>query len=280
MPPPASTVVADASVGQDETRLSADWVRAVDGFSRALTESGYSPYTLRDYRTDVARLALCVNVEPSELSEEHLGQMDGCLVTEGISEQGRRRRISAYRKFMEWRDERLVRDPVAPEIYRLCEAEDWADRVVVGFLYLTGLRLVEIAGLEGRDVRRRKGLVTTRRGARHVPLHPELVELVNELRVSGVLAPYAPLIPGPRGFPVTARTLHSRFHRLMKRIGHDRVKPGDLRRDGAHGLARMHTPEGLLKAFLCKDRGRITAPRKGRFVDLECLRDRIARLPL
>lgn len=280
---PSAQIANDPPVTPSVTeglRFHQEWVAAVEAFADELARGGYSSYTLRDYRTDVMRMGVYLDIAPASLGEEHLSQMEVFLAMEGLSEQARRRRVSAYRKFLEWRDGHLSREAVAPGILRAAREFEWHDRVLINFLYLAGLRLVEIAEIEGRDLKRRKGVVTTRRGQRHVPLHPRLIDLVNELRTSGPLAPYAPLIPGPRGFPVNARTLHSRFHRLVQRTGFEGTKPEALRRDAAVALGRMHTPDGLIKAFLCKDKGRITAPRKGRMIDLECLRERIGRLPL
>ena len=284
MPLPSSLLAVAPSAlptaAPEAPRFQQDWARAVVAFGDDLARGGYSFYTLRDYRTDVMRLGVYLDIAPESVGEEHVAQMEAFLAMEGLGEQARRRRTSAYRKFLDWRDGRLLRDPVAPRVLRASAALPWCDRVLIGLVYFAGLRLIEIAVLEGRDLKRRKGVVTTRRGQRHVPLHPRLVDLLNELKTSGVLAPYAPLIPGPQGFPVNPRTLHSRFHRLMQRIDCAGTKPEDLRRDAAMAFAHMNTPDGLIKAFLCKDRGRITAPRRGRMVDLECLRDRIGKLPV
>ena len=276
----AAAPSAPPAAEPDAPRFQQNWVRAVAAFGEDLARGGYSSYTLRDYRTDVMRLGLYLDIAPESVGEEHLAQMEVFLAMEGLGQQARRRRTSAYRKFLDWRDGRLLRDPVAPRVLSASAVLPWCDRVLIGLVYLAGLRLVEIAALEGRDLKRRKGVVTTRYGQRHVPLHPRMIGLLNELKTSGSLAPYAPLIPGPQGFPVNARTLHSRFHRLMHRVDCVGTKPEDLRRDAAIALAHMNTPDGLIKAFLCKDKGRITAPRKGRMVDLECLRDRIGKLPM
>lgn len=225
-------------------------------------------------------MAHYLDVSPEQLHGGHLKQMDRFLAIEGLGKQARRRRISAYRKFIEWRRGRLVRPAVADKVLAHIPELEWRDRILVMFPYLSGLRLAEIAQLEWRDLRRGKGLIICRRGMRLLPMHPRLVDLVNEQRLVGPLAPYAPVLPGPSGFPINSRTLHSRFRRLMAKLGHDRVKPEDLRRDAAMSLARMGAPDGLLKAFLGKDRGRVTAPRRGRMIDLECLRDRIGRLPV
>ena len=40
------------------------------------------------------------------------------------------------------------------------------------------------------------------------------------------------------------------------------------------------TPQGLVAAFLARDRGRPVAPRRGRFLDLTCLEPRLETLPL
>ena len=256
------------------------WASAVDAFIVDLARVGYSSYTLRDYRTDVMRMAHYLDVAPEDVHGGHLRDMDAFLALEGLGQQARRRRTSAYRKFLEWRRGKLIRESVADKVLALASELRWEDRVLVMFPYLSGMRLAEIAQLEWRDIRRGKELLVCRRGHRLLPLHPTLATLMNERRLIGPLAPYAPILSGPSGFPINPRTLHSRFRRLMAKLGFADVKPEDLRRDAATALMRMGAPDGLLKAFLGKDRGRVTAPRRGRMIDLECLRDRILRLPL
>ena len=51
-------------------------MRAVAAFGEDLARGGYSSYTLRDYRTDVMRLGLYLDIAPESVGEEHLAQME------------------------------------------------------------------------------------------------------------------------------------------------------------------------------------------------------------
>ncbi|MAG56817.1 MAG: hypothetical protein CMJ83_11040, partial [Planctomycetes bacterium] len=224
-------------------------------------------------------LGAYLDLEPTRLDETHLRQMERILETEGMPLHARRRRVSAWRKFLRFLHERTSALGLGAALIQTAKRESHGDRLLLGLVALVGLRLCEIAALEGRDIRPRKRQIVSRFGFRIVPLHPWIESLFIEARRREPIAAYRPLLPGPNGFPVNARTLHSRFSRTMTRLGHPGLKPDTLRREASELLTRMGTPPGLVQAFLGKDRGRPIAPRRGRLVDLTCLRDRINRLP-
>ncbi len=255
------------------------WREAVEGFVRALVEKGYSSYTIRDYRQDVMRLGNYLDIGPGELTSDHFPVISGLLEAEGVSLGVRRRRLSAYARFLEWQEAEAERPRVGPALLAAATFLDPPERAMLGLIYLGGLRLTEVAALEGRDIRTRKRSLLTRTGYRIVPLHPRLHRILLDLRRLFPFVTYRPLIPGADGFPLNSRTLHGRFQRIVAAAGFPELKPDALRREAAAFLAREGTPAGLVHAFLGKDRGRPLAPRHGRLVDLTCLADRLSRLP-
>jgi hypothetical protein len=74
--------------------------------------------------------------------------------------------------------------------------------------------------------------------------------------------------------------MHARFRRIVRRLGWPVLRPDEVRRDVAAHLMSTGTPQGLVAAFLARDRGRPVAPRRGRFLDLTCLESRLETLPL
>ncbi|HYC78787.1 MAG TPA: hypothetical protein VEI02_14275, partial [Planctomycetota bacterium] len=104
--------------------------------------------------------------------------------------------------------------------------------------------------------------------------------LVEEVRREAPLLAFRPILPGANGFPVNTRTLHARFRRLAQRIGAPTLRPDDLRRELAAHLVEQQVPQGLIAAFLARDRGRPVAPRHGQMTDLTCLAERLGSFPL
>jgi integrase len=263
-----------------EAGSQCEWIEAVAAFTEDLAERGYSAYTLRDYRSDVLRMATLVQVPPLALGEEHRGLVEAALEGEGMTLAARRRRLSAFNRFLAFM--RTRREPVlvGPAVFEAAGNVSPSDQLLVGLVYLGCLRLAEVAHLEGRDVRLRKATLTTRLGYRILPLHPRLAEVVRGMRFHAPLATYRPVLPGIAGFPVNARTLHGRFQRLAAASGHVGLKPDALRREMSRFLIHDGAPPGLVKAFLGKERQEPLAPRRGRLLDLTCLRERLGRVPV
>jgi integrase len=256
------------------------WIKAVAQFTEDLSSRGYSSYTLRDYRTDVLRLAASLDIGPGEVGAEHLEVIEGVLLDQGLGLNARRRRLSAFNRFIAFMKSAMSSPYVGPGILRAAMRSAPLDHLLVGLVYLGGLRLQEIAHLEGRDIRTRKGTITTRLSYRIVPLHPYLRDIVQGMRYQLPLASFRPVMPGINGFFVNARTLHGRFQRMVDRAGMSGVKPEMLRREVSRFLITQGTPRGLVKSFLGTDRGKPLAPRRGRMADLTCLRNRLEKLPI
>jgi integrase len=225
------------------------------------------------------RLGAFLDLDPESLEIRHLHLVGRLLEEEGFDLPIRRRKISAYLRFLDFIRSRKELELVGPKVLDRARNLRPQDRVLLSLNYLAGFRLSEIAHLEGRDVRLKKGTLVTRLGYRIVPLHPALKALFLELRDQLALAPYRPILTGVTGYPLNSRTLHARFQRLALRIGRPDLRPDTLRREASAYLTRLGAPPGLVRAFLGKDRGRPMAPRQGRMLDLLCLADRLARLP-
>ena len=255
------------------------WVQAVAEFTEDLSVRGYSLYTQRDYRSDVMRMAVMLNLDPGEVRTGHAPIVEEALREEGLALSARRRRLSALNCFIEFMRNRSIGPHLGPRILRAAMRSAPLDHLLIGLVYLGALRLQEIAHLEGRDIRLRKGTITSRLGYRIIPLHPYLRDIVIGMRYQLPLASYRPVMPGINGFSVNARTLHGRFQRMAVRADMGGMKPDTLRREVSRFLMTRRTPPGLVQSFLGKDRGRPLAPRRGRMVDLTCLRERIEMLP-
>lgn len=265
--------------GLPTARWRRSWEEAISAFIEELRIQGYSHYTIRDYRADVAHLATLVRVAPWDLDREHLLRAREQLDLLGVAKLGRRRRLAAYQGFLRFVHSSLHAPPAAPAILSGARDLPWIERITVALVWFAGLRLVEIAALEGRDLRLRKRSLTSRMGGRILPVHPRLADLLGELPRHAPAAAYRPLVPGAHGFAANPRTLQSRFQRCATASGFAGVRPETVRRELSAHLIRKGAAPGLVRALLGRDRGRLVAPRQGRFVDLTCLADRIAELP-
>lgn len=257
--------------------LPRGWGKALHGFVASLEREGYSPYTIRDYRSDVVRLARRVGTDPAGLDQHHVLLAARDLEAEGMPEPYRRRRIAAWHRFESWVKSRSG-EPLAAQALDAAAGLSVCERVLVGLIGMAGMRPGEVAKLEGRDLRLKQGVVICRSGLRIIPVTARLQQILTAYRAELPLPPYRPLLPGPSGFPVNTRTLHARFHRICQRIGMPALQPEHLRRDVASRLRSLGTPPGLIRAFLGKDRGRTCAPRKGAFNDLASLKPRLDHL--
>lgn len=260
--------------------LLPDLAEVLDAFAQDLGEQGYSAFTIRDYRTDVLRLAHLSGVTLQGPLKENLRKAEAALESLGQNLAARRRRLSAYAKFLRFLG--AERRPLRPA-HALWEAAAKAspfDRLLLALVYGAGLRLVEISHLEGRDLRMRQGILQTRVGCRILPIHRYVRLAYEAVRSLDELPHFRPILQGHQGFALNTRTLHARFQRLMARLGWRDLRPDILRRQAAAELTELGTPRGLVRAFLGKDRGKPIAPRKGRFLDLTSLAERFARMPL
>lgn len=254
------------------------WSRAIAVFERDLNESGYSAFTIRDYKSDVWRLATLVHARPEAITEEHVAHARRMDVQQGVALRTRRRRASAWslfrRRFLgAVEDSALLRKIADPAL-----AISVDDRLLLALVALAGLRPAEIAGLQGRDVNLRDGVLRARQGWRRIPMHPVLMEALRACMAVRPFQSFRPLLAGPAGHALGERTLHGRFRRIAKVIEEPGLKPADLRRGAARRLRAAGTPGTLVRAFLGLERDEPLAPRKGAYLELGCMRERILQL--
>jgi integrase len=254
------------------------WGKAIEGFVVSLEKQGYSPYTIRDYRVDVARLAQRFPLSPGQIDLHHVLKAADDLKREGLPLTYQRRRVAAWQRFRTWLHH-PKNESLSVRVLNACTLEPLADQVLVASIAYAALRPCELIALEGRDIRMKHETITARVGLRIIPIHPTLMQLLIRYRAEFPLPPYRPLLPGPNGFPVNTRTLHARFRRLCTRIGMPELSPENLRRDTAGLLRMMGTPPGLIRAVLGRDKGRTCSPRRGPLNDLSSSRLRLRQLP-
>lgn len=256
------------------------WSETLRAFVQDLRKRGYSVLTLRDYRSDIAQLSTIARVVPDDLDESVLDEAWFALKRASFGAAVLRRKRAAHHSFLQFLRERRRPEPLAVSLWKRACGEPAADRVLLGLIIAAGVRLTELPSMEGRDIRLRSGTVRIRRGMRILPMHPALRDLFEASRIEVPLVPFRPLLPGVNGFPVNSRTMHARFRRIVRRLGWPALRPDEVRRDVAAHLMSSGTPQGLVAAFLARDRGRPVAPRRGRFLDLTCLESRLETLPL
>lgn len=259
------------------------WTRSVHAFLNELETLGYSPLTRRDYGADLLRLGARQGLLPQDKDVQRaLSEAARLDALEGLQAAALRRRAAAYHRFFRWLEQHEEQEgPVGGLLVERLDRVPVEDRVLVGLLYFAGLRLREIATLEGRDLRERAGVVRCRSGWRELPMHPRLAVWLDELRQELPRMPYRPILPGQRGFPASPRTLHARFARCVAAVGLDgAIKPDRLRREAAAHLRASGACAGLVQGFLGVDRGRAVAARKGMLLNLAALRHAIRTLPV
>ena len=175
----------ERKVERPERDLNVKLESKVDALlQRYLTERGaarnLSPYTLRNYRTDLTDFFLALQsyeVDALQVVRINLRRYLGDLLGQGIAEASVRRKVSTIRSFYKWlRSEGLLdNDPffgVTPpkaarrlptvltegDIDRLIAAAEGdapgvlRDRALLELLYAAGLRVSEITGLDVTDV--------------------------------------------------------------------------------------------------------------------------------
>ncbi len=256
-----------------------DWSDAIRDFVAHLRTRSYSRLTLRDYQVDLAQLATLIRVAPTDVRAGDFDAIAAELHDLGFGASVLRRKRAAHRAFVDFMATRNRAQPISLELWRAATTAPATERVLLGLLTAGGVRLGEIAALEGRDVRLRTETLVVRRGMRIVPLHPALADLFVNFENEVPLMPYRPLLAGLNGFAVNTRTMHARFRRMMVRLGHPSIRPDDLRRDVAAQLLQLGTAPGVVGAFLGRDRGRPVAPRRGKLVDLTSMSARLTAIP-
>lgn len=254
------------------------WGEAVAAFSRLLLLRGYSRFTVRDYSSDVFRLAKLVGGPPLGLRAEHVAEAACCDRSSGLAVQTQRRRASAYAMFHAWMRQDPALNGALPRLLAADSPLDLNERLLVALTGLAGLRLSEIRHLEGRDILLRTQVLRSRQGWRIVPLHPELLRLLEAHTAQRPLHSFRALVMGPCGYSVHERTLHGRFRRIAQRCEVSTLTPDLLRRTSAEKLRGIGTPQTLVRAFIGQERTQPLAPRSGQFADLSCIRDKIRQL--
>lgn len=270
---------APGAEAPDSVRDTA-WEEAERNFVVDLRRRGYSLLTLRDYQGDVERLRAEVDAAPAELRPADVDRTLAAWAAGGMSAGILRRKRSALRGFLAFLGRSEERTLPAAEAWSRLMRLAAPDRLMVALVAAAGARLHELCALEGRDLRSRSGVVRFREGLRIVPMHPALRLVVDDARREMPLVAFRPVLPGHNGFAVNTRTMHARFRRAAIRLGAPDLRPDDLRRELAAHLTARETPQGLVAAFLARDRGRPLAPRRGGLADLTCLSERIASYPL
>lgn len=251
------------------------WERSIRAWLIDLRRRGYSLLTLRDYHGDVIQFFHFVDVQADEVATQHIESVVPHLVRLGCGDAVIRRKKAAVHSFILWKAAVASGKSLSATIWERVQHEPAQDRLLVALLLFTGVRLSQVTTVEGRDIRLKAGSVTFRSSWRILPLHPKLRDLVVELRTSMPIISYRPIIQSPRGFNLHERTLHARFKKLVERLGFPDARPEDLRREAASHLLQAGTPDGLVSAFLGRDRGMPIAPRKGKYIDLRCLKPRL-----
>ena len=247
--------------------LPPGWSGLLDEYSAHLSaERGLSPHTVRAYRTDLADLALFVDVEVGRVT---LGRLRGWLARmadDGAATATVQRRVACARGFFAWaqREVPLSVNPAArlrapkrrqhlPTVLpvgaveagisgaeaRVGEDDDplaRRDLALVEVLYSSGLRVSEACGLLLRDVdRERQSLSVLGKGGKHrtVPVGlPALRAIDSWLDVRPQLARAGSpetVFLGARGGALASRVARRVVHELTSAAG-----PGmDV---GPHGL--------------------------------------------
>lgn len=139
--------------------------------------------------------------------------------------------------------------PIAPEL--ALAALTYGPRVtrqMVGCALFAGLRCCEVAALRGENVQTSIPLLVVRNGKggkdRSVPMHPMLVDLLDDVPASGLV------FPNPRnGRQMLADTISSRITKHLRRGGIN-ARPHQLRHTFGTELARASGGNMVLTAAL------------------------------
>ncbi|MFI4921051.1 MAG: tyrosine recombinase XerC [Gammaproteobacteria bacterium] len=227
-----------------------DWITR---FIAHLVQRNLSPHTRSNYARDLATLReFCAKQGVNDwaaLDVHHIRAFVAARHRQGLAPKSIQRLLASVRSFYLYlQGEGAARkDPAegvrapkaakrlpdtldADQMARLlqiegAEPEIVRDRAIMELLYSSGLRLAELISIGLTDISLQEGLVTvTGKGSktRIVPVGREaLVALAAWLKVRGELAKPADttLFVGPRGGPLSPRTLQSRLKRWGRAQG-------------------------------------------------------------
>ena len=221
-----------------------DWIAR---FISNLAQRNLSPHTRSNYTRDLATLReFCMKQGVNDwatLDVHHVRAFVAARHRQGLAPKSIQRLLAAIRSFYGFLQEEHAaqRNPAegvrapkaakrlpdtmdADQMARLLqiqgdEPETVRDRAVMELLYSSGLRLAELISIRLSDIDLREGLVTVTgkgRKTRIVPVgHEALSALAAWLKVRGELAKPddVTLFVGPRGGPLSPRTVQSRLKR-------------------------------------------------------------------
>ncbi|HEU5267573.1 MAG TPA: tyrosine recombinase XerC [Jatrophihabitans sp.] len=250
---------------------------AVDGFERHLAlERNRSAHTVRAYLGDVVGfLDHVARLGAASTADIDLGALRGWLAlqrTRGVSRSTMARRSASLRTFSSWTQRcglidhdpgQLLASPKAhrtlPAVLRVAEAAQLMsagaadpdapvtirDRLVLEFLYATGVRVSELVGLDLEDVdRHRRVIRVLGKGAkqRTVPYGLAADDALERWLVVGRPALCGPrsetaLVLGVRGARIDPRTVRAIVHRRIAEVpGAPDIGPHGLRHSAATHL--------------------------------------------
>lgn len=230
----------------------------------------YSPVTISQYTSYVARFAKHFGRSPEKLSREHIRQFQLHLVQNGSNPCTVTQAVYALRFLYRvtlrkpWQIEeietpkKLIKLPTVvtrDEVLRLLSAiKNVKHRAMVTTAYAAGLRVSEVAHLHTTDIDSKQMLIHVRQGKgrkdRLVPLSPTLLELLRAYWRSA--RPKIWLFPGNAGDrPITTRSLYRIVVRAKVDAGIDtRVSPHTLRHSFATHLLNAGTNLRVIQLLL------------------------------
>ena len=239
---------------------------AIRDFLEYLTvEKRYSANTVTAYRRDLERLAAAVGVDWADVEPHHISAFIARLHGKGLSPRTLQRMLSSVRRFFAYLEKKgvvaanpaancrapKVRDKLprtldADKTARLFEFEpntprDKRDLAMLELFYGSGVRLVELVGIDLKDLDLRGGFVTvTGKGnkVRRVPLgRPCIAAIESWLAERGTADYNAPLFTGRRENRINRRTVQQRLKRLGgAQLGSNVLHPHMLRHSFASHL--------------------------------------------
>lgn len=235
-------------------------------------EKGLAANSIESYSTDLARLSDWVaknDLDLLSLSRQDLREWLIDLGTEKLSENSRRRLISAVRGFYKFLmfDGHVTKNPaedlVAPqkgvylprflnrnEIESLLAAPDTStetglrDRAILELMYASGLRVSEAANLKLNDVDIDSGIVTTTgKGSktRRVPVGASAIEWMRSylaLRRKKENIEIDNMFVGANGSPINRQSIYLSITEYAEKCGLEGVSPHTLRHSFATHLVQ------------------------------------------
>lgn len=283
-----TTVVEAITARFDDERLDAQAVQHVRSFIRSLlVERGLSENTARAYAVDLRSYlewAARIGADPIEVEYRRFRRYLAELDAAGYTRRTAARRVSAVRTFFAYLNacgitsnnpaaaaampkprRSLPRKTGADELDRLlsvCDVNDVVglrDQAFLEFLYASGARISEVAGLQVTDIdlhARQATLFGKGSKQRVVPLHATAVQVLQRYLERArpqllVAKPQTALFISVRGRPMSAASLRKVFKQCAARAGLDpSLHPHDIRHafatDLLEGGADMRSVQELL----------------------------------